>query len=333
MSILAFSTNLHGHRKSYVEFVQKEFGAKATTKKRHLLTHGPLLFLSIDDTFLLYCFVCFVRSAFGLTTSGFFLTPKSALLPHGIRSRVKRFLLKILKSLKSVNTLLIVPQDLDKDFIKISDGWIYDFQLWDLSERDYKEYGNYRSSTDNGRYISHLNNIKNCRFTACSIGYHNRYKGSDSFILNYINKPEIQAKFLFVLGGEISDIKVSKEIEEFKGCGGVVIDRVLEPEELIELYASSDIIWALYPEDYDQSSGIFGRAVQFGIPVVVRKESIIHKICIKNNIEHIAITKESVLNLANVKILDPNISRGKEHGAYFRSESVRRLKKVFVNAK
>jgi len=245
MSILAFTSNHHGHRESYAEFVQKEFGARVTTQKRHLLTHDPLLFLSIDDTFLLYCFVCFVRSAFGLATSGLFLTPKSVLLPGGIRSRVKHLLLKILKPIHSVNTFLIVPQDLDENFINISDGWIYDFQLWDLSEKDYTEYGNIRFNTNNGRYASHLGNVKGCRFTVCSIGNQNRYKGGESFILNYINKPEIREKYLFVVGGEISNIEVSKSIGDFESCGGVVFDKVLEPEELTEIYAASDIVWAL----------------------------------------------------------------------------------------
>ena len=328
MSILAFTSNLQGHRKSYVEFVQKEFGARTTAKKRQLLTLGPLLFLSIDDTFLLYCLVCFVRSTFGLTTSGFFLSPKSALLPKRFRSRVKRLLLKMLKSVNSVNTFLIVPQDLDENFKNISDGWIYDFQFWDLSEKDYAEYEDYRLNNSNGRHVSHLCNAKSGRFTVCSIGSQNLYKGGESFILNYVNNLEIREKYLFVVAGVISDIRISEIIGDFENCGGVVINKMLAPEELIELYASSDIVWALYPENYDQSSGIFGRAIQFGIPVVVRSESIIHKICISNDIEHIAMTKETVSGLNSFIVLEPNLSRGQELGAYFRRESLLNLKKI-----
>jgi len=242
-------------------------------------------------------------------------------------------LLKILKSLNSVNTFLIVPQDIDENFVKISDGWIYDFQLWDLNEKDYTEYENYRCNISNGHYVSHLGNVKGSRSTVCSIGYQNRFKSSELFILNYINASEIRAKYLFVIAGEISVMEILKMKGDFESNGGIVIDKILESEELTEIYASSDIVWALYPEDYDQASGIFGRAVQFGIPVVVRKESILHKICTIHNIEHIALTKETVLDLSNYRILKPNLSRGQELRTYFRSESIRRLEKIFVNAK
>ena len=332
MSILAFTANLHGHRKSYVEFMQKEFGAKTTTKKRQLLTPESLLFLSIDDTFVLYCLVRFVRSTFGLTTSGFLLSPKSALLPKRFRSRVKRLLLRTLKSINSVNTFLIVPQDLDESFKHISDGWFYDFQYWDLGERDYGEYENYRLNNGNGRHVSRLSNAKSDRFTVCSIGYQNPYKGSESFILNYVNKPEIRTKYLFVVAGKVSDIGTS-DIGDFENCGGVVIDKVLAPEELIELYASSDLVWALYPEHYDHSSGIFGRAIQFGIPVVVRRGSIIHKTCISNDIEHIALTIETVSDINSGISFEPNLSKGQELGAYFRRESLLNLERIGLHSK
>src|ERR1700685_4165033 len=38
---------------------------------------------------------------------------------------------------------------------------------------------------------------------------------------------------------------------------------------------SADLVWSCYAPDYNQSSGIHGRAVQLGIPVVVRRGSYI----------------------------------------------------------
>jgi hypothetical protein len=57
-----------------------------------------------------------------------------------------------------------------------------------------------------------------------------------------------------------------------------LINRFISDEELIELYKVSDTIWACYAPSYDQASGIFGRAVQFSVPVIVRDGSQVSKL-------------------------------------------------------
>jgi hypothetical protein len=55
----------------------------------------------------------------------------------------------------------------------------------------------------------------------------------------------------------------------------VLLDRRIEDAELFALYGIADLVWSCYAPDYNQSSGIHGRAVQLGVPVVVRKGSYI----------------------------------------------------------
>ncbi len=107
-----FTSNLHGHRKSYVEFVQKEFGAKVTKKKRHLFTHEPLLFLSIDDTFLLYCLMCFVRSSSPITAKTFpqLISKASRKAAVNAQNAVKNHPPITVTTPDTLNTALSLPQ-------------------------------------------------------------------------------------------------------------------------------------------------------------------------------------------------------------------------------
>ena len=61
--------------------------------------------------------------------------------------------------------------------------------------------------------------------------------------------------------------------ERFTANGGMLIDRHLDNDELLHLYRRADAIWSCYAPDYNQASGIFGRAVQLGVPAIVRKRS------------------------------------------------------------
>jgi hypothetical protein len=63
----------------------------------------------------------------------------------------------------------------------------------------------------------------------------------------------------------------------FVEAGGLLIDRKLEDAEIESLYTVSSVIWACYAPDYDQASGIFGRALQLGVPVIVRRGSVIER--------------------------------------------------------
>jgi hypothetical protein len=72
-------------------------------------------------------------------------------------------------------------------------------------------------------------------------------------------------------------------------AGGYACDRFISNEELFDLYACADLIWCCYAADYDQASGVFGRAIQLGIPVVVREGALIHKFCLAQGLPCVAI--------------------------------------------
>jgi len=64
-------------------------------------------------------------------------------------------------------------------------------------------------------------------------------------------------------------------MNRLRAVEAVVIDRNLTDEEFESLFGVADVIWACYAPSYDQASGVFGRAIQFGVPPIVREGSLI----------------------------------------------------------
>ncbi|EDX80022.1 hypothetical protein BBAL3_1179 [Brevundimonas sp. BAL3] len=60
---------------------------------------------------------------------------------------------------------------------------------------------------------------------------------------------------------------------DFVGAGGVVVNQFISDEELSSLYGTATVVWGVYAPHYDQASGIFGRAVQYGKPILLRRGS------------------------------------------------------------
>ncbi len=58
----------------------------------------------------------------------------------------------------------------------------------------------------------------------------------------------------------------------------MLVNQRIANSDLLYLYRMANIIWSCYAEGYDQSSGIHGRAVQLGIPVLVRNDSCIDRL-------------------------------------------------------
>lgn len=93
---------------------------------------------------------------------------------------------------------------------------------------------------------------------------------------------------LFAFGGKVDAGCVESEAS-LSSAGGFACNRFISDEELLAFYANADLIWCAYSKDYDQASGILGRAVQLGIPAVVRKGSLIQKLCELEGFAHVAI--------------------------------------------
>ena len=69
------------------------------------------------------------------------------------------------------------------------------------------------------------------------------------------------------------------DVDRIAAEGGFVEDRYLSDQELFSLYGIAACAWCCYPPDRDMSSGIFGRARQYGVWPVVREGSMLDSEC------------------------------------------------------
>jgi len=151
-------------------------------------------------------------------------------------------------------------------FEEVATGWIYDPQLWDLlhcgfSENDaFPMLPDLLSAKSSGRRIM------------IALGGQSWGKGFDYLVDLWCSSAEVRENFLFVVAGKNNGYSAQKA-EMFVQRGGLLINRHLAHGELMYMYRCADIIWSCYSPVYNQASGIFGRAIQFGVPVIVRKGS------------------------------------------------------------
>jgi hypothetical protein len=280
----------------------------------------------IEDSFILYFLAGVMRSILGRKTIGLLFRPKPVVECNSFKLKIKKIALSLLKKVTNVQTLLIIPIDTYHGFSEIADGWIYDFQLWDINISHYKFFTELKNGMHNNGVYSDIIKVKNNRKVLCALGTQDQIKGFDTFASSYINYSPLRNMFLFAYGGKVKGL--DEFIKQFDMCGGFSDNRLVSDNELIQLYATSDIVWTLYAEEYDQASGIFGRAVQLGVPVIVRKDSLIHKICMLDNIPHISMTKNSVSELVKLDLPVVDIEQGNRFRKHFQNVSIQSLSKV-----
>jgi hypothetical protein len=284
-----YSRSLDGHRASYVSFTGKLLGGHRTNMLGLMFSSSPVMFLMIEESFSLYVISSIWRSLFGWRTVGLLFRPKPALYGASVRLQLKRGLLKILRRIPSVKTLSIVPATLDSRISEIADDWLYDFQLWDMGDVEIDQFHGFSSggvAGEAGELFSQLLKSAAGRKLLVAVGTQDRSKGFDEFA-EFCVSPGVRDNWLCASGGKVQENCQSYK-SQVEAAGGYVLDRFISNDELLALYAASSVVWCAYSESYDQASGILGRAVQFGIPVIVRAGSYSHRFCQVEGIAHLA---------------------------------------------
>lgn len=272
-----------GHRGSYLSLMTRLLGGeRATSVYRMLMAPQPVLFLTLEGSFTLYCFVGLFRALFGRRTVGLLLRPGPVLDGNSLRLWLKRSALKVLWLLPGVQTLTILPFSIEPRFSEIADGWIYDPQLWDLDDAERRHVADVQ-----GTLAADIRSAAAGRRVVVAAGRQDKSKGFDWFSDIYVKHPDLRRSMLFAFGGKVSE-DVASHLPAFEGTGGYACNRFITNEELLDLYASADLVWAAYDPTYDQASGILGRSAQLGIPAVVRRGSLMQRLCEVEGIAHMA---------------------------------------------
>lgn len=288
-SVALFTATLEGHRQSYLVFFKDLFAGHRVSQESLIRAPDPLLCLMIEDGFGRYFATAAARALFGRRTVGLLFRPIPALIGKSFRLRLKRILLRFLKTIPRVKTLSIVPFSAQPGIDKICDNWIFDPQLWDITARDLELFTSIKlgrsSSSELHALLNSIRHMAAGRRVLISIGVQSTEKGLD--ILAAAANSNSLDGWLVVAAGKFTEAtqEAKKELER---TGHLVIDRFLSDEELIAAYAVADLTWCLYDPSYDQASGILGRAIQFGVPALVRSGSVSQHLCLEGSIPHIA---------------------------------------------
>jgi glycosyltransferase involved in cell wall biosynthesis len=272
-----------GRRRSYLRVLERLFGARRAGRRRDLfLPRAPVLFLMVEEAFLLYVVVGLLRAMIGRRTVGLLARPRTLAVSARWRHALRRAVLHRLKRRRSIQTLTVLPFGIFPAFASIADGWIYDFQLWDLTEEERRAIEALRDERRTGE-----------RPVVSAIGTQSPEKGIDLFADVYARSAGLRSRCQFIACGRVVPA-AGEHAAVLVEAGGVLVDRMLSDAELLGTYAASDAVWCLYPPVGDHASGILGRAAQLGIPVVVRQGSLAHRLCTDESLPHVAASPETV---------------------------------------
>lgn len=322
--LILLSRSRTGHRGAYEDFVQRLFGGTVKRSGLQLATRGTLFFLMVEEGFMAYFASAFLRALIGRRTVGLLFRPGPALKGNSLRLRFKRGLLRLLKAMPSVATLSIVPFPLQPRFAEIADGWIYDFQLWDMGAADYATVAALREGRDCANpdavtFHAAIVAASAGKPVVVALGVQSRSKG---FVRLAAAAEMLAAQgWQIVVAGRI-DPALAAEKARLEELGALIADRFVSDGEILGAYAGATAVWACYDPSYDQSSGILGRAVQFGCSVVVRKGSLSETFCEQEGYPFLAVAGEIGAPLDLSALPAPDVEGGRTAAERFRVKSL-----------
>ena len=273
-----------GHRADYYALLARLLGTKRTASfARALFSSRPVLVGALEASLPRYVLLCVWRSILGRNTAGLLFRPLQVIEGGSLRMRIKRACLSLLLRLPKVCTLTILPFSLDSRFSTIARSWIYDLQFWDL----HYPSADMLVADDQDPIAGEIQRLASGRRVCCAIGRQDECKGFGKFAELYVAREDLRRAFVFAAGGEVA-ANMASHLRALTDAGAAVQARTISNEELLAMYACADLIWCCYDPDYDRASGVFGRAMQLGIPAIVRKGSLLHRFCLSEGIAHLA---------------------------------------------
>lgn len=256
-----------GHRREYIALFEDIFSNSGLSFEVRALrlsdafNPAPIFSPMLEEYTTRFMGVSILRALWGRRSLALMFRPGEAARAKTLKHKVKRALLRLARPLPTVVVATIMPFALDPSFADIADDWIHDPQLWDLKTPDAPASTPLRET---------LSAAADGRSIVAAIGAQNLDKGFDYFAELWTSDAELRAQALFVAAGKVAPASRAAA-DAFVAAGGLLIDRFISDEELLDLYGQAAQIWACYSPAYDQASGIFGRAVQTEKPTIVRQ--------------------------------------------------------------
>ncbi|MEY8118848.1 hypothetical protein AB9F26_11345 [Falsihalocynthiibacter sp. BN13B15] len=268
-----------GHHMSYRDLFLRLLDGKPSTgpirgrRFWKLVFARRIFFATIDTDYAGFIAVALMRAVLLKPTVGLFLRPLQCFrtertIIYPMKRRVFRWLCRLPK----LRLFSIIPHDIHPELHEISHDWIHDPQMWDLwidGQPDLPE-------TDLSRRVEME---RGDREVMIYIGAANGIKGFPELVETAKTDSR---KLLVVVAGSVPP-NFRATASDLRAMGMIVEDRYVSDDEILSLYRIADFAWCRYAPDYDQASGVFGRAFQTGVMPVMRKGSFIEKLFVSRN--------------------------------------------------
>lgn len=320
-----------GHRAHYADLLSRELGFKPLIARldmkvfRELAGSKCTFFVTLDDDILGFILVAFARMLLGRPTVGLFLRPRECFEAGRLKGWIKWLVFRLLNGLPPIKMLTILPFWLEPRFEQVASGWIYDPQFWDLNPvAD-------RTSLPMTPLAEDVLGKAAGRKIVVSFGQQTREKGFGRIADIWRSSKQLRDEYLFVVAGIIPAAK-SDYAQGFAAAGGHLVPRFLTEGELLSLYRIADYAWCCYAPNYDQASGIFGRAMQLGVPALVRQGSFVQAFADHAGIAAVALPyygdEVAVRILCDAARRGGQVARNVELLTTMRIESLARIRKA-----
>lgn len=302
---LVYVKTTGGHRQSYLDTFAGLFelepvsGSMNLALLRRLIVADRLLFATLDENMFSFPVVAAMRSLLGKPTVGMFLRPQTCFQTGRWYYPVKRHAFRLLRRLPRLTIATITPFDVAPRYAEVAHVGVADPQYWDLhGEAGPPRPGRTKLSD---KVLARAAG----RRILCLVGGLSSDKGLAFLGETLERHPRVADEVLVVGAGRVrpQDAECARRLE---AAGALVVDRFITDAELDSLYGIAGLIWSCYAPGYDQASGIFGRAVQYGVPPVVREGSLIAAFATANGIDHCPVAYGNCETLSNL-LLQPRL--------------------------
>lgn len=285
---LVYARSTGGHRQSYLDIFGPMFGLEPVSGKmdaatlRRLVAADRLLFATLDDHMASFAAVAASRSILRRPTAALFLRPQKCFESGRWYYPLKRHAFRILRRLPHLTMATITPFDVAPRYGEVAHVGVPDPQYWDLSDGAGLPAAGRTDLSDEvvakaaGRRV------------LCLVGGLSADKGLPFLADTLERHPQIAERLLVVAAGRVH-ASAPVLAARLEAAGALVVDRFVSDAELASLYGVAELIWACYAPGYDQASGIFGRAMQYGVPPLVREGSLIATFAAMNGIDHVRV--------------------------------------------
>ena len=265
-----------GHRNGWALTIESMTGLTLKRKiggvqdLQSILSAKVFFDLSIEDGVMSFFFISLIRALLRRKSIGIMLSPWDCYRPNKPSDKLRRFAFIMLKKLDHVKVICMIPFEMDERYRDIADDWIYDPEFWDMHAIEER-----RSVVRN--IAKSVKNTPTGKLRLLYLGSASSEKGFDFLAKLFLENKHMFTKFDLSIVGKISKPyqHIARHLRE---AGAHVVDEFVSDERMFSFIKKSSLMWCCYSPNYDASSGIFGRAIQFNKIPLVRSSSRLEKL-------------------------------------------------------